>query len=236
MRFAVIGDIHSNLPALAAVLNRIQQDEVDFIISTGDLVGYATFPNEVINLIRTNHIVSIQGNYDKAIGNKELVCGCDYTDEKALQWAGLSVRFTNQAITDQNRRYLKNLPQKAIFTIDPYEILVVHGSPRKINEYLYEDSSELDEVTKMIPQNILICGHTHQPFYQIVNGKHVINSGSVGKPKHGNPNAVYILVNIVEQEIDVQIVEVPYHVEQTARAIENNSVLPNEFAEMLRKG
>ncbi len=74
MGFAVIGDIHSNFQALESVLNRIKEDNVDFIISTGDLVGYAPFPNEVINLIRSNYIVSIQGNYDKAIGNKDSLC------------------------------------------------------------------------------------------------------------------------------------------------------------------
>jgi putative phosphoesterase len=236
LRFVIIGDIHSNLPALESVLNRVQQDNVDFIISTGDLVGYAPFPNEVINLIRINHIISIQGNYDKAIGNKELICGCDYTDPKLIELAGMSVQFTNQAISDENRKYLKNLPKQLILNSDPFEAIVVHGSPRKINEYLYEDSVELDEVTKSIPQNVIICGHTHLPYYKIVNSKHVINSGSLGKPKHGNPNAVYILVNIEGYDLSAQIIEVPYDVERTARAIENNSILPNEFAEMIRKG
>ncbi len=236
MRFAVIGDIHSNLPALESVLSRIQQAGVDFIVSTGDLVGYATFPNEVIDLIRCNHIVSIQGNYDKAIGNQELICGCGYTDLKMLELASRSVQFTNQTISDTNRKYLKYLPQQAILKMGQFEITVVHGSPRKINEYLHDGSPELDEVTKIISQNVLICGHTHEPFYKVVNGKHVINSGSVGKPKHGNPNAVYVLVDLDDQTINAQIVEVPYDVEKTARAIESDPVLPNEFADMLRKG
>jgi Icc-related predicted phosphoesterase len=115
MRFAVIGDIHSNLPALEAVLNRIKDDNVDFIASTGDLVGYAPFPNEVIDLIRSNHIVSIQGNYDKAVGNKELICGCDYSEPRQLELASLSIQFTNRTINvkigdtlnfSRNRRYL----------------------------------------------------------------------------------------------------------------------------------
>lgn len=236
MRFVVIGDIHSNFAALESVLECIQKDNIDFIISTGDLVGYAPFPNEVIDLMRANHVVSIQGNYDKAIGNKELICGCDYTDPRMLELASLSVQYTNQAINEENRKFLKFLPQQVILNVGLFEIIVVHGSPRKINEYLYEDSIELDEITKSIPQNILICGHTHQPYYKIVNGKHIINSGSVGKPKHGNPNAVYILVNLDDKAIDVQIIEVPYDVEKTARAIENNSILPNEFAEMIKNG
>lgn len=236
MRFAVIGDIHSNLPALESVIEDINRNNVDFIVSTGDLVGYAPFPNEVIDLMRSYHIISIQGNYDKAIGNKELLCGCDYQDSKMLELASLSVQFTNQAINDENRKYLKYLPEQIIIKTGDFEIMVVHGSPRKINEYLYEDSVELDAITKNISQNVLICGHIHLPYYKILNGKHVINSGSLGKPKHGNPNAVYILANIEGTDLSAQIIEVPYDVEQTAQAIENNPILPNEFAEMIRKG
>ena len=137
MRFAVIGDIHSNLAALESVLNHIKGNNVDFIVSTGDLVGYAPFPNEVIDLIRSSHIMSIQGNYDKAIGNKELICGCDYTDSKMIELASQSVQFTNRAISEENRKYLKNLPQQIIFNGGSFEVIVVHGSPEKsMNIYM----------------------------------------------------------------------------------------------------
>lgn len=236
MRFAVIGDIHSNIYALESVMKDIKNKNIDFILCTGDMVGYAPFPNEVIDLVRKNNILSIQGNYDKAIGNRELVCGCDYNDEKQLEMAGMSVMFTNMTVCDKNREYLRTLPEELKIKAGKLEILMVHGSPRKINEYLFEASNEVVEITKEIKEDILICGHTHKSYYKVINGKHVINSGSAGKPKHGNPNGTYVIVNVVENSLSVDIIEVPYDFERAARAIEDCDMLPNEFADMLRKG
>lgn len=113
---------------------------------------------------------------------------------------------------------------------------MVHGSHRRNNEYLFENSNEVDEVTREIVEDILICGHTHKPYYKVINGKHVINSGSVGKPKHGNPNATYVVVDIIDKKVSVEVVEVRYDFEKIAKAIEENEMLPNDFADMLRKG
>lgn len=236
MRFAVIGDIHSNIYALESVMEDIKTKDVDFILCTGDMVGYAPYPNEVIDLVRKSSILSIQGNYDKAIGNSESVCGCDYNDEKQLEMAGLSVIFTNMTVTEKNRTYLKELPTALRMKAEGLQILIVHGSHRKNNEYLFENSNEVDEATKEIAEDILICGHTHKPYYKVINGKHVINSGSAGKPKHGNPNATYVIASIVDKSVCVDILEVPYDYEKTAKAIEDNEMLPNDFANMLRKG
>lgn len=236
MRFAVIGDIHSNICALESVMEDIKIKDVDFILCTGDMVGYAPFPNEGIDFIRKSNVLSIQGNYDKAIGNSEIVCGCDYKDVKQLEMAGLSVLFTNMTVNEKNRTYLKELPTELRLKAGDLQILMVHGSHRRNNEYLFENSVEVNEVTKEIAEDILICGHTHKPYYKIVNGKHVINSGSAGKPKHGNPNATYVVVNVADKNVNVEIIEVPYDFEKTAKAIEENEMLPNDFAKMLRKG
>lgn len=236
MKFAVIGDIHSNIAALKAVMNHIDQHDVDFTICTGDLVGYAPFPNEVIDCIRQRQVICIQGNYDQAIGQYEESCGCDYQEAKSLTLAGLSMRFTNKAISEANRHYLKNLPDLMTLKVGGKIILVVHGSPRRMNEYLFEDSLQVQEVTQELAADILICGHTHKPYSKFINGKHVINSGSVGKPKHGNPNATYVIVDMKEDNVNVDILEVLYEYEQVAQAIEADEFLPNEFADLLRKG
>lgn len=236
MRLAAIGDIHSNIYALESVIEDINTSNVDFILCTGDLVGYAPFPNEVIDLVRQNNILTIQGNYDKAIGNSEIICGCDYKDEKQLEKATMSVMFTNDTVNETNREYLKQLPKQIRINTGEYELLMVHGSPRKINEYLYEESEAAKEVTSDLKEDILICGHTHKPYHNIVNGKHIINAGSVGKPKHGNPNATYVLIDIIQDDIKVTFKEIPYDYEKTAKAIEALDSLPNEFAQLLRLG
>lgn len=236
MRYVVLGDIHSNIAALDSVIEDIKTKDIDFILCVGDMVGYAPYPNEVINLMRKQNILCIQGNYDKAIGNRELVCGCDYKEEKQLEQAGISVMFTNLTVSNENRAYLKALPKEIRIKAGELNVLVVHGSPRSQTEYLFEDSNEVAEVTKELAEDVLICGHTHKPYYKVINGKHVINSGSVGKPKHGNPNATYVLVSIAEKNLNVEIIEVPYDFEKTAKAIEANEMLPDDFAKMLRKG
>ncbi len=236
MRFAVIGDIHSNLYALNSVLYDIQNKDVDFILCAGDNVGYSPYPNEVIELLMGNKVVSIQGNYDKAIGNRELICGCDYKEQRMIELAELSVAFTNNAVSDKNREYLKNLPKELRIKCEDLSVLLVHGSPGKINEALLEDSVEMLEVMEGILENVLICGHTHIPYYKKINNKYIINSGTVGKPVNGNPNATYVIVNIVKSNVDVDIVEVKYNVEKAAKAIEDTNDLPDEFAHMLRNG
>lgn len=233
MRFAVIGDIHSNLFALESVLQDIAERDTDFIICTGDVVGYSPYPNEVIELLRRNSILTVQGNYDKAIGNKELICGCEYTDPKDIELAADSVYFTNQAINENNRLYLRNLPQLIRFQIGELRAVVVHGSPFRINEPILHDSPEFHDIIAFIPEDIIICGHTHIPYFSEVNGKYIINPGAVGKPKTGR-DAVYAVVDIADNRVYADLIRVSYDVEKAAQAIENDNTLPDEFAEMLR--
>lgn len=107
MKIAVISDIHGNLHALQAVLSDIMANEVDMVYCAGDLVGYAPFPNEVINLIRLNGIPSVLGNYDDTIANNRLVCGCDYKNEKAQALGEISIAWTKAHVTEENADMLR---------------------------------------------------------------------------------------------------------------------------------
>lgn len=244
MKIGVISDIHSNIYALDAVLEDIEKRNVDLIVCTGDLVGYATRPNEVINTIRKNKVLTIMGNYDDAIGNYRLVCGCDYPDPKDAQKASSSMSFTLQETSDENKAYLRNLPKELVLTFNNKTIRFVHGSTRLINEYLKENSKEAEEVMGEIKEDILVCGHTHMPYFKQYGPKLLINAGSVGKPKTNNPDANYVIIDIQNDDeinktpstINVEIVEVSYDYETIAKEIEENEILPNSFADLLRKG
>lgn len=235
MKIAVISDIHSNSYALDKVLEDIKNNDIDMIVCTGDLVGYGTRPNEVIKTLRENKILTIMGNYDDAIGNKKIVCGCDYKDPKDAEKAGLSMLFTGQTTTDDNKEYLRNLPKEATFTFNNKTIRFVHGSTRVINEYLKENSKEADEVMNELVEDILVCGHTHMPYAKYYGDKLLVNAGSVGKPKTNRPNANYVIINI-NNEVEVEIIEVEYDYEKIAREIEENDILPNDFARLIREG
>lgn len=244
MRIAVISDIHSNIYALEAVLEDIKSKDVDLIVCTGDLVGYGTRPNEVIETIKDNKILTIMGNYDDAIGNLKIVCGCDYKDPKDAEKAGLSMQFTGEVTSKENKEYLRSLPGEAIFKFSGKTIRFVHGSTRLINEYLKENSKEADEVMDELSEDILVCGHTHIPYYKYYGKKLLVNAGSVGKPKTNNPNANYVIIDMKninplskeESKVEVEIVEVGYDFEKTAKEIEANEILPNDFARLIRQG
>ena len=237
MKLAVFADVHSNIEALKAVLDEIKKEQADKIICAGDLVGYAPFPNEVIDTIREEKIPTVMGNYDDGVGNMRIICGCDYKDENAQRLGEQSISWTKKETTDDNKEYLRSLPEKIRFNTDKYRGLIVHGSPYRLNEYLYEDIEE-DFFLKMLDEfetDILVCGHTHRPYFKALAGnKFVINVGSVGKPKHGNPNAVYAVMNIADT-VSVNFEEVAYDYEATAAAIENCS-LPDDFASLIRQG
>ncbi|MGB7341031.1 MAG: metallophosphoesterase family protein [Phototrophicaceae bacterium] len=240
MQYAVIfGDIHGNLPALEAVFIDMSARGYDANrYCLGDLVGYGTFPNEVIDLIRGHKIPSIMGNYDQGVGNNSDDCGCAYKTDHAKKLGEQSIAWSNAHVTDDNKAYLRNLPPHHTITIGKSDILLVHGSPRKVNEYLYEDRSDasLMRIMDGIDASVMICGHTHLPYDRTLpDGRRIINAGSVGKPKDNNRDACYIVVKASDNTISVEFIRVPYDVEHAARAIEATT-MPNEFAQMLRDG
>ncbi|WP_297133710.1 metallophosphoesterase family protein [Terrisporobacter sp.] len=237
MKIGIISDIHSNIYALEAVLDDMESRNIDLIACTGDLVGYGTRPNEVINTIRKNRILTIMGNYDDAIGNFKMVCGCDYKDPKDAEKASLSMYFTSMETTDENKKYLSSLPKEATLNFNNKTIKLVHGSTRLINEYLKEDSKESKEVMDELDEDILVCGHTHIPYYKYYGEKLLVNAGSVGKPKTNKPSANYVIINIDNMSsFEVEIIEVNYDFEKIAREIEENDILPNDFARLIREG
>lgn len=237
MRLAVIGDIHGNKYALESVLERIETQNVDFIISTGDLVGYMPYPNEVINLIRKHKVVTIQGNHDQTIGQAEKIRTEEITsrtDEEIQDKA--SLLYTNWCITDENRKFLKSLATKLSLECNGLKISIVHGSPKKINEYLYEDQETLARISKIIEEDVIICGHTHIPYFTKVEDKYFINAGSVGKPKHGDSRSTYILVEMNEGNVSCSIEKVPYNLEAMINDIKANRMIANELIPLLEKG
>jgi putative phosphoesterase len=237
MKLAVFSDIHGNIQGLQAVLKDIEARGADIVWCGGDLVGYGANPGEVIEEIRRRGIPTIMGNYDDGIGYFRIACGCDYPNEEAMERGQRSIVWTKAHTTDAQKAFLRNLPYRLQREIEGHQVALVHGSPDRLNEYLFEHVP--DEVflkhLETTRADILLFGHTHKPFHKVIGGKHLINTGSAGKPKHGNPNATYVMLEITPGNVDVQIIEVPYDYEAAARAIEATD-LPHEFAQMLREG
>lgn len=253
MKIALFSDIHANLPALEAVLQDIDEKNPDSIYCLGDLVGYNVWPNEVIREIRKRKIPTIAGNYDFGIGRNVNECGCAYKTEEDKAMGAISISFTNQIMEEGERQYLRTLPAhiRVEFQLNEEKItlLLVHGSPRKINEYLFEDREEksLLRIMKEAGADIMAFGHTHKPYHRVLVSEsderllHAINIGSVGKPKDGNVDACYVMLEIKEGQSDVKVddisvdfIRVKYDVDRAAKAVEQ-SPLPDQYAAMLRK-
>lgn len=234
----IFGDIHGNLPALEAVLADMQANNLSPDYCLGDLVGYGTFPNEVIEIIRERNIPTIMGNYDLGVGNSSDDCGCAYTSKIAEALGKRSIAWTNQNTTSDNKLFLQQLAAQIPLQLDGLRVLLVHGSPRKINEYLFEDRPDatMERLLDLAEADVLVCGHTHIPYHKILpSGRHVVNAGSVGKPKDGNPQACYVVIEVLNNKLSVTFKRVPYDVERAAKAIEASG-MPHEYAHMLRTG
>lgn len=237
-RLTIFGDIHANLPALQAALADMQAREAQNLFCLGDLVGYGTFPNEVAAAIRERSIPTIMGNYDLGVGNSSADCGCAYTSKQAEALGKRSIAWTNEHTTEETKAFLRQLVHSIPLRLGDLKVLLVHGSPRRINEYLYADrpDNSLERLLDLAEADILVCGHTHIPYHRILpSGRHVVNAGSVGKPKDGDPRACYTLLEAAGVDLQVRFIRVPYDIERAARAIEA-SEMPDEYAQMLREG
>ena len=244
-RLALISDIHANLPALEAVLVDVDLRKPDAIYHLGDLVGYAPWPNEVVQLLMQRNMAGVAGNYDSTVATDYKHCGCKYEDARQEELSHVSYGWTREHVTSDTKRFLGQLP----FRLDVRPggghlsgpaVILVHGTPTLNTLYWTEDRPD-DFCLKMAqhagarPGDVIAFGHTHKPWYRAVENFHFVNTGSVGRPKDGDRRASYVLLTLENNEVGVEIVRVEYDIERAVAGI-RESGLPVEFAEHLRSG
>jgi putative phosphoesterase len=233
-RVAVITDIHANLPALEAALARIEELGIEDIYCGGDLVGYGPHPNEVCDLIADRGIPTIYGNYDHAIARDLEDCGCAYITPEDRALGQRSVEWT-LAQTDQAAKdFMRELPFDLHFTVGALTVHLVHGSPRKVNEYLFEDkpASLYERLAGNETDEVLVFGHTHKPWMRSHGGVLFVNCGSLGKPKDGDPRGAFAVLDASSGELQVTIERVEYDAEAVAEQV-RAAGLPVEYADKL---
>jgi putative phosphoesterase len=236
MRVAIFSDVHGNRPALDAVLADIQQQRADAVYCLGDLVGYAPFPNEVTERIRQARIPTVMGNYDDGVGFERDECGCAYREEAERARGQQSLAWTRAQVTQENKAFLRTLLPEIRTDLDGRRLLLVHGSPRKMNEYLFEDRplSSFQRLAAAANADVIAFGHTHKPYVKLVDGVWFVNVGSVGKPKDGDWRACYAVLDAAAVP-PASFIRVPYDLETVTRAI-RASGLPHAFAADLERG
>jgi predicted phosphodiesterase len=245
MRVALISDIHANLPALEAVLLDIGKRDVAATYHLGDLVGYAPWADETVRRIRELRVPGVAGNYDSTVATDYKHCGCKYEDPRQEELSHVSYDWTRRHVSPETKQFLGSLP----FRLDVRTtgghlpgptLILVHGTPTLNTLYWAEDRPD-DFSRKMIahagarPGDVLAFGHTHLPWHRDIDGVHLVNTGSVGRPKDGDWRAGYALLDFGEKEFRVEQVRVEYDLEKTMAGI-RESGLPGELAEYLRTG
>ena len=246
MRVALISDIHANLPALEAVLADIAaQPGIDATFHLGDLVGYGAWPDETVALVRSAGIAGIAGNYDSTVAAGAKHCGCRYEDAEQERLSHESYAWTRAHVSEETRRWLGALP----FRVDVRmggghqaggTMVLVHGTPTLNTVYWTADRPDafarsMATLAGMRPGDLIAFGHTHLPWHRTLDGMHFVNTGSVGRPKDGDPRAGYVIVDVEAANVRVEFVRVEYDIDRAVAGIEA-SELPNAFAEQLRNG
>lgn len=245
MRIALISDIHANTPALEAVLADIARRDVEAAYHIGDLVGYGPWPDDVVARLRDAGITGVAGNYDSTVASGYKHCGCRYEDDRQEALSHASFAWTIANTSAASKRFLASLPFR--LDVRPFggheagpTIRLVHGNQALNTVYVTEDRSDeflaaMGGAMGARAGDLIAFAHTHLPWQRAVGGIHFLNTGSVGRPKDGDPRAGYAIVETRPSAARVEIVRVAYDVERTARAIEE-SELPDELAEFLRRG
>jgi putative phosphoesterase len=236
---AVLSDLHGNSVATDAVLADIDRERPDEVICLGDLVGYGARPNETIDLVRDRAIPTIMGNYDDGVGFDRDDCGCAYTNAGERERGQQSLMWTRGMVSDERKAYLRSLVPELWREAAGVRVRFVHGSPRRMNEYLFSDRdpASLARIARGAECEVLVFGHTHVPWDRVIEGVRFVNAGSVGKPKDGDVRAGWVLLTIGgDGRVTSELRRVGYDVATMAAAIREADGLPDHFAADIETG
>lgn len=239
-RIACLGGIYSNYLALEVALRQIRETGVDGIYCLGDLGAFGPHPDRVFPLLREAAVESVQGNYDDSIGNSLDDCQCGYTDPRDNYFAQISYDYTLANTSEENRRYLRELPREIRIQLGPYRVLLCHGSPRKTNEFLWESTTSthfLDYLATKHDVDVIVATHTGIKWHRrLSGGRHFVNVGVLGRPENDGRTCVwYTLLEVDSGELRVTFVPVHYDFSRLAGEMRSEG-LPEEFIETVTTG
>jgi predicted phosphodiesterase len=225
-RIALLSDIHGNLQAFDAVLADIGAAGIDERYCLGDLVGYGPDPAGVIDRVRDIGLPTVRGNYDEGVGRRSGACGCYYATEQARADGAASYAFTAAADDDARAAWLAALPDDLRFEHEGLRVLLAHGSPRKINEYLLPDrtAEQLARLASDARSDVVCVGHVHVPYHRTIAADggviHYVSVGAVGKPEDGDPRACWTELTLGEdRRVEASFHRVEYDLEAATAAM-----------------
>lgn len=241
-RILLISDIHGNYPALAATQVYFKTIDFDAIINCGDSLVYAPFPNDVLNWLRKNNVLSILGNTDKKV--------IKLLNKKSFKKPGkqekrIMYESTANTLSKKNAAFIQSFKKKSSLTLqlenvsdkNTKTIGIFHGSPVAHHEFLFATTESLrfEELAATCSTDIVVTGHSHSPYHKIIGGVHFINPGSVGRMFDGNPCSSSAILTIRKNKISVEHYRIPYDIKAVTREIFKQG-LPDIYSQMYRLG
>ncbi|MFB6235174.1 MAG: metallophosphoesterase [Halopenitus sp.] len=227
MQVGVISDVHGNRVAFDAVLE--DMPSVDRIVHAGDVVGYNPWPGECVNRIRSASIPTVQGNHDRAVADGDTF--------RFNSLAGAGVKHAKSTLTDEQIEWLGGLPAER-FAADG-RVRIVHGHPMDPDRYTYPEEFRPELITRGLEDeagkdpDVLVMGHTHVQGHAVDDEGIVLNPGSVGQPRDGDPRAAYAVVDLDAMTVYERRVE--YDIDRVVQAVEQAG-LPKRIGTRLRDG
>ena len=240
-RIAVLGGVYSNAHALAATLDDARARGAEAVFCLGDLGGFGPHPDRVFPLLHAHGVRVIQGNYDQALAQGHDDCGCGYTDPRDNHFARLSYRYTFDRTSRDHRRWLATLPAHRRVRLGDRRLLLCHGSPRQVNEFLWESTTPDGLLGRLLDEaraDAILCTHSGLKWHRALpDDRRLVNVGVIGRPENdGTPRVWYALLTAEPRGgLDVELLPVDYDHEAQARDMEAEG-LPPEFVETIRTG
>lgn len=241
MRIACFGGIYSNYLALDAAINLARGKGVDAMFCLGDLGAFGPHPDRVFPLLREHHVFCLQGNYDDSVGHSLADCQCGYTDPRDNHFAQISYDYTLANTSAENRRWLCALPPQHRLDLDGLSMLLCHGSPRKVNEFLWESTTPTHFLEKLADENradVVLATHTGIRWQRSLSGgRRFVNVGVLGRPENDGRTNVWfaLLTHDARRELAVEYVPVEYdHLRLVAEMRDEG--LPEEFQQTIATG
>ncbi len=239
-RIAIFGGIYSNYVALQSALDLARARQVEAIFALGDFGAFGPHPDRTPELLRAAGLPAIQGNYEESLAGGSDDCHCGYTDPRDNHYAQISYDYTRRNTADEHKRWMGGLPGHIRLTLGTQRALLCHGSPRRINEFLWSSTTPAPFINRLLREHetdLVVCTHTGIHWSRFVEpGRGVVNVGALGRPANdGRTDVWFAVLEARGSEVTAEFVPVPYGHERLAREMEAEG-LPPEFVETIRTG
>ena len=227
MRILLLADIHANWPALAAINERF-----DACLFLGDVVDYATDPLPCIDWVRKYALATVRGNHDHSVAQRVVV-----KPGGTFRRMSAAMRPRHfEVLNDEHLTWLAQMPVTRYLTLGDHRFLLVHATPRDpMDEYVGDNAEQWQQRLEHVDVDFVCVGHTHIPMQLQLEKTQVINPGSVGQPRDGDPRAAYAIID----KGQVEFRRVPYDIDQTIRHMRSCGIDENIVAKaevVLRSG